>query len=118
MPGIPARIHHNKRHCDIDKSGCHSAYTGCCLLEDRPDAQGRSHCFTYCTKKVVLGPAAAALFVAKSLAVPAAIDIPSVPSPIMLEMVTVRVAVPVPLTATVPLAVPVLFRIISAGARV
>ena len=41
---------------------------------------------------------------------PAAIEIPSVPSPEMLEMVTVRVF-PMPVTATEPVAVPVVFSV-------
>jgi hypothetical protein len=62
------------------------------------------------TRKVVLGPAAAALLPAVSVAVPAAIEIPSVPSPVRLLIVIVRV-VPEPVTPTVPLAVPVLLRV-------
>ena len=49
------------------------------------------------TLKVVLGPAAGAELPAVSVAVPEAIDMPSVPSPVMLEMVTVLV-VPEPVT--------------------
>ena len=64
------------------------------------------------TVNVPLGPAAVALFPATSVAVPAAIDIPRVPSPVMELIVTVRV-VPVSLTPRAPLAVPVLFRVIS-----
>ncbi len=69
------------------------------------------------TVKVALGPAAAAEPIAL-LAVPAAIDIPSVPSPVRPLIVTVRAVVPVPLTATVPLAVPVLFNVTFAAASV
>ena len=69
------------------------------------------------TVKVPLGPPAAALLPATSFAVPAGIEIPSVPSPVMLEMVTVRV-VPLPETATDPVAVPVLFNVILPAARV
>src|SRR6266446_5011047 len=47
------------------------------------------------TVKVALGPAAGAVLPAVSVAVPAAMDIPRVPSPVRLETVTVRV-VPVP----------------------
>ncbi len=59
------------------------------------------------TVNVVLGPAAAARFPTVSDAVPEAIEMPRVPSPLMLEMVTVRVVRPEPDTATVPVAVPV-----------
>src|SRR5436190_3704543 len=69
------------------------------------------------TVKVVLGPAAGALL-RVSVAVPAAIEIPSVPSPLMLESVTVRVVVPLPETPTVALAVPVLFNVILPAASV
>ena len=62
------------------------------------------------TVNVALGPAPGARFPPASVAVPAAMDMPSVPSPVMFETVTVRVAVPDPLTVTVPFAVPVLFR--------
>src|SRR6266516_2372558 len=70
------------------------------------------------TVKVVLGPAAGAVLPAVSLAVPAAIEIPSVPSPVIPERVTVRVVVPLPDTATVAPAVPVAFNEISANASV
>ena len=63
------------------------------------------------TLNVVLGPAAPAELPATSVAVPEAIKTPKVPFPLMLEMVTVRVDVPDPVTDTVPLAVPVLFRV-------
>jgi hypothetical protein len=63
--------------------------------------------------KVALGPAAAAEFAAASVAVPAAIEIPTVPVPVQAEMVTVRVVVPVPLTAFVQLALPVVLRVTS-----
>ena len=66
---------------------------------------------------VALGPAAGAVLPATSLAVPAARVIPSVPVPVMPLMVTVRV-VPEPVTATVPLAVPVLFRVMLPVASV
>ncbi len=66
------------------------------------------------TVKVVLGPAPEAVFPARSEAVPEAIDIPSVPSPLMLEMVIVLVE-PVPESVTVPSAVPVLLRVILPG---
>lgn len=65
----------------------------------------------------VLGPAPAAVLPAVSLAVPAAIEIASVPSPVMPLTVTVRVAVPVPVTLTVPFAVPVFTRVTLPAAR-
>jgi hypothetical protein len=70
------------------------------------------------TTKVVLGPAAAAKLSTLSEAVPAAIDIPSVPLPVIPLMLTVLVVFPVPDTPTVPLAVPVLFRVIFPVPRV
>jgi hypothetical protein len=69
------------------------------------------------TVNVALGPAAAAVLPAVSLAVPAAIEMPSVPSPVILLSVTVRV-LPEPETPTVALAVPVEFSVILPGARV
>jgi hypothetical protein len=63
------------------------------------------------TVNVELGPAAAAELPARSLAVLAATLMPMVPEPVMLEMVTVRVAVPDPLIETVPFAVPVGFSV-------
>src|SRR5881396_3778908 len=63
------------------------------------------------TVNVALGPAAGAVLPAVSVAVPAAIEMPSVPSPVMLESVTVRV-VPVPVTAINAVAVPVVFSVI------
>jgi len=69
------------------------------------------------TVNLALGPAAGALLPAVSVAVPAAIEMPSVPSPVMLERVTVRV-VPLPLTPTVAFAVPVLFKVILPTASV
>ena len=65
------------------------------------------------TVNVPLGPVAGARFPAESLAVPAAIEIPKVPLPVMPEIVTVRV-VPLPVTPTEPLAVPVAFNVMSA----
>ena len=62
------------------------------------------------TVKVLLGPAAGALFPAVSVAVPAAIEIPSEPSPVMPERVTVRV-VPLPVTAIDAVPVPVVFKV-------
>ena len=62
--------------------------------------------------KVVLGSAAAAVLPAVSLAVPSVIMIPMAPSPVMPQIVTVWLVIPAPLTTTVPLAVPVLFRVI------
>src|SRR6185369_993921 len=62
------------------------------------------------TMNVALGPAAGALLPAVSEAVPAAMEIPIVPSPVVFVMVIVRV-VPEPDTRTVPFAVPVLFNV-------
>jgi hypothetical protein len=69
------------------------------------------------TVKVVLALLADAVFPATSLAVPAAMVMPSVPVPVMLLRVTVRV-VPEPVTATVPSAVPVLFNVMLPTASV
>jgi len=69
------------------------------------------------TVKVALGPAAAAVLPARSEAVPAAIEMPSVPLPVMLETVTVRVVL-LPVTATDPDAVPVVFSVTSVPASV
>src|SRR5262245_26203593 len=69
------------------------------------------------TANVALGPAARALLPAASVAVPAAREIPRAPSPVMPDSVTVRV-VPVPETATVALAVPVLFSVTPRADRV
>ena len=65
------------------------------------------------TENVVEGPAAKVRFPAVSEAVPLAIEIPRVPSPVILEIVTVLVDVPDPVTFTVPVAVPVVFRVMS-----
>ena len=70
------------------------------------------------TVNVVLGPAAGTGAPARSVAVPAIIEIPSVPSPVIPEMVTVRAVAPEVETATVPLAVPVVLSVMSAVARV
>ena len=70
------------------------------------------------TVKVALGPAAGAGLPTPSTAVPAAIDIPIEPLPVMLLIVTGLVLLPDPVTDTVPLAVPVVFRLMSPGARV
>ena len=69
------------------------------------------------TTNVALGPAAGARLPAKSEAVSAASEIPNVPSPVMPLMVTVRVS-PVPETPTVPVAVPVVFSVMSEAASV
>ena len=70
------------------------------------------------TLKVALGPAAGALLPAGSVAVPAAILIPSVPLPEMPKSVTVRVG-PLPVTPTdAALAEPVAFTVMLAGASV
>ena len=66
------------------------------------------------TVAVALGPAAAARFPAKSFAVDPTIEMPTVPSPVNDDSVTVRVVVPVPEMAAVAFAVLVLFRVISA----
>ena len=70
------------------------------------------------TLNVELGPHAGALPPPVPVAVPAAIDMPRVPSPVMLFIVTVRVVLPVPLTLIAPFAVPVLFRVTFALASV
>ena len=70
------------------------------------------------TVKVELGAEAGALLPAVSVAVLAAMEMPSVPSPERPVMVTVRV-LPAPATVTVvAFAVPVLFSVIFAVARV
>ena len=69
------------------------------------------------TENVVLGDEAAAVLPAWSLAVSAAMEMPNVPLPVMLEMVTARV-LPVPATLTVPLAVPVVFSVTLAAVNV
>ena len=66
----------------------------------------------------VLGPVAAAKFPTASVAVPAATVIPRVPSPVTPETFTVRDVVPDPLTETIPFAVPVLFSVMFAAAKV
>ncbi len=70
------------------------------------------------TTIAALGPAAAARLPALSFAEPAATDIRRVPSPLIPDIVTVRMVVPEPVTATVPFAVPVLSKVISAAVRV
>jgi len=52
------------------------------------------------------------------VAVPEAIDIPIVPSPVIEDTVIVRVVLPVPLTPTLPLAVPVLLSVTFPAASV
>jgi len=69
------------------------------------------------TLNVVDGPDAGAVLPARSDAVPAAIEIPNVPVPVMPEMVTVRV-VPEPETPMVPDAPPVEFSVILPVASV
>src|ERR1043166_594350 len=61
--------------------------------------------------------AAGALLPARSVAVPAANEMPSGPSPVMFESVTVRV-VPEPVTATDAVAVPVVVSVILPAASV
>jgi hypothetical protein len=70
------------------------------------------------TTNVVLGPAEPAKLPAASLAVPAAMEIPTVPFPLIPLMVTVLVAVPAPVTLMVPVAVPVVFKLTLALAKV
>jgi hypothetical protein len=70
------------------------------------------------TIQVPLGPAAAAWFPARSDAVFATIEIPSVPSPVIAPIVTVLVVVPLPLTVGAPVFTPVLFSVTLAAARV
>src|SRR5207247_456253 len=71
------------------------------------------------TVKVVLGPAAGALLPAVSVAVPAAMEIPRVPSPVIPEIATVRVvALTVVTVIVVASAVPVLFSVMSVGESV
>ena len=69
------------------------------------------------TITVLLGPADGAVLPAASLAVPAAIVMPNVPSPVMLLIVTVREVLSVPLTPMAPFAVPVLFKVILDAVR-
>lgn len=69
------------------------------------------------TVKVVLSPAAGARLPEVSDAVPDAIEIPRMPLPVMLEMVTVLV-VPEPLTAKLPEAEPVECKVILPTAKV
>ena len=67
------------------------------------------------TLNVLEGPALEAVLPARSEAVPEAKEIPIVPSPVQELRETVRVEVPVPLTATVQSAVPVLLSVRSAA---
>ena len=62
------------------------------------------------------GPAANAVLPARSLAVPAAIEIPNVPLPVAEVIVTVAPVVDVPETATVP-PVPLVFKVTFAATR-
>src|SRR5258708_744806 len=66
------------------------------------------------TVNVALGPEAGAMLPTASVAVPAAIEIPKVPSPLMFVIVTVR-GLPVPETEITPLAVPVLLSVTFAA---
>lgn len=70
------------------------------------------------TVKVVLGPAPRAVFPTRSLAESAAMLMPSVPTPVMLESVTVRVLPLLPETLMVALAVPVVLRVMWPAASV
>ena len=65
------------------------------------------------TRNVALGPAAGARLPTVSEAVPALSESPKVPSPVIDEIVTIRV-LPEPETATAPLAVPVLLSVMLA----
>ena len=67
---------------------------------------------------VVEGPALREVFPAASDEVPEAIEIPMVPSPEQDDNVTVRVEVPVPLTAAEQVAVPDVLTVISPLASV
>jgi hypothetical protein len=69
------------------------------------------------TVNVLLAVEAGAKFPAVSLDVPDAMLMPSVPTPVILLMVTVRV-LPLPETPTVPLAVPVVLSVILLVPRV
>ena len=70
-----------------------------------------------CTVNVVERAVEGARFPAVSLAVALAIEMPMVPKPVMLEIVTVLV-VPLPVTPINPVAVPVLWRAMSPTDRV
>lgn len=68
------------------------------------------------TEKVILGPTAGdgpPTFDAD----PEAMDMPRLPSPVMLEIVILRDFRPVPVTVTTPFAVSVRLRVTSAGER-
>ena len=67
---------------------------------------------------VLDGPAAAAVFPAASEAEAEATEIPTAPSPVHDERVTVRVVVPAPLTAAEQVAVPEALTVMSALASV
>ena len=69
------------------------------------------------TMNVALGPAEGAPLPALSVAVPGGMPIARLPSPVILESVTVRV-VPVPLTPTEAFTFPFLIRMMSVGASV
>ena len=70
------------------------------------------------TLNVALGPAVGAGLFDASVAVPAAREMPSVPSPAMFESSTVRVVVPVPDTPIDAVALPVAFKVMLAGESV
>ena len=69
------------------------------------------------TMNDVLGPAGEARLPALSVAVPPATEIPIVPSPAMLDRVTVQL-VPEPLMSKEAVAVPVVLRVMSCGESV
>src|SRR5687768_4492831 len=64
------------------------------------------------TAKVLLGPAAGAKFPAVSLAVPAAMEIPKAPLPLILSLLA-ALPISLPDTPIVPVAVPVAFKVMS-----
>jgi hypothetical protein len=70
------------------------------------------------TTNVALGPAGPAVLPTASVAVPAAMEMPIVPFPLIALIVTVLIAVPVPVTAMVPVALPVVFKLTFALAKV
>ena len=70
------------------------------------------------TANVSLGPAPGAGTLAASVAVPAIIEMPSVPSPVIFETRMRRWSADTQYTLTVPVAVPVLFRVTCDAASV
>ena len=84
--------------------------TYCLLTEPMVPAAGT----VLSTTTVALGPEAGASE-PSLVAVPAASEMLRLPLPLMLERVTVRLEVPDPVTATLALAVPVLFKLTFAA---